>query len=197
MDHDPRDRTITTLVAIVQTMMPELYCDAPDNTRRPFDDALGADDPLALAIAAALTPEEIDHAFAWGGAPRRSPDEELAVLPVAARLDGAMRGWRRPARSSPPFPSRGAPAHGTSSRRCASASRPRTATSGTEPADGAGRRAKRPLRCRGGMRKTLPVHPLRAHPPLPPHRATRAPAHTTCDPREDSHDDRPASRPPS
>ena len=41
-----------------QTMLPELYCDAPHNTQQPFDNA----------ISETLTPEEIAHAFAWAEA---------------------------------------------------------------------------------------------------------------------------------
>ena len=53
-------------------MLPELYCDAPHNTQQPFDNA----------ISETLTPEEIAHAFAWAEASFRSPDEELAAIPV-------------------------------------------------------------------------------------------------------------------
>ena len=86
MDHNEPDRKIAALTAIVQTMVPELYCDAPHNSRRPFDNAVSDDDPLALAISQTLTPDEIAHAFAWAKAPHRSPHEELAAIPVVPCL---------------------------------------------------------------------------------------------------------------
>ena len=71
--HRLPDQTIT---------LDSLYCDAPHNTQQPFDNAISDDDPLALAISETLTPEEIAHAFAWAEASFRSPDKELAAIPV-------------------------------------------------------------------------------------------------------------------
>ena len=92
MDHNETDRKIAALTAIVQTMLPELYCDAPHNTQQPFDNAVSDDDPLALAISETLTPDEIAHAFAWAKAPLRSPDEELAAIPVVPCLGAQHQG---------------------------------------------------------------------------------------------------------
>ena len=86
MDHNARDRKIAALTAIVQTMMSELFCDAPHNTPAPFENAVSDDDPLALAIGNTLTPDEIAHAFAWVNASLRSRDEALAAMPVVRCL---------------------------------------------------------------------------------------------------------------
>ena len=91
MDHDDCDQKIAALTAIVQTMMPELYWDVPDNAAQPFHDAVRDDDPLALAISETLTPQEIAHAFAWGDARLRSPDDDLAAIPVVPFLGAEQR----------------------------------------------------------------------------------------------------------
>ena len=64
MDHDDPHRKLAILTAIVQTMMPELCADAPHDAAQASHNAVRDDDPLALAISATLTPEQIAHAFA-------------------------------------------------------------------------------------------------------------------------------------
>ena len=87
MDSNDSNPSIAALIAIVQTMLPELYAGG----RKQFAEAVRDDDPLALAINNTLDAEAIAEGFAWSGASPRSPSAELAAIPVGAFLGAAQR----------------------------------------------------------------------------------------------------------
>jgi hypothetical protein len=91
MDHNDRGRKIAVLTAIVQTMMAKQYGHTCDDGPEEFERAGNDDDPLALAISATLSPEEIAHAFAWSDARMRSADDELRAIPVVPYLSSEHR----------------------------------------------------------------------------------------------------------
>ena len=91
MNHiDPKSK-IARLIAVIQTMMPELCWNAPHNAAQGFHNAARDDDPLALAINEILTPEEIAEAFAWPRAALGSADAELAAMPVIPYLSARQQ----------------------------------------------------------------------------------------------------------
>ena len=87
MQPDDSNPSIAALTAIVQTMLPELYSDGPQQ----FDEAVRDDEPLALAIGNTLCADAIAEGFAWSGASPRSPDAELGAIPAAAFISAAQR----------------------------------------------------------------------------------------------------------
>ena len=91
MDHNDRGRKIAVLTAIVQTMMAKQYGHTCDDGPEEFERAGNNDDPLALAIGATLSPEEIAHAFAWNDDRLRTADDELRAIPVVPYLSGEQR----------------------------------------------------------------------------------------------------------
>ena len=91
MDQNDRDRKIAVLTAIVQTMMAKQYGHTRDDGPEEFERAGNNDDPLALAIGATLSPEEIAHAFAWNDRRLRTADDELGAIPVVPYLSAEQR----------------------------------------------------------------------------------------------------------
>ena len=91
MDQNDRDRKIAALTAIVQTMMAKQYGHTGDDGPEEFERAGNNDDPLALAIGATLSPEEIAHAFAWNDRRLRTADDELGAIPVVPYLSAEQR----------------------------------------------------------------------------------------------------------
>ena len=85
MDQNDPDRKIAVLTAIVQTMLTKQY------GQEEFERAGNQDDPLALAISATLSPEEITRGFAWNDGSLRSADDELRAIPVVPWLSADQR----------------------------------------------------------------------------------------------------------
>ncbi len=92
MDEDRTRRKITSLKAITQAMLHEVYWESGSESRRDrFDLRLEDDDALAMAIANELDADELARAFDWIDAVFASGRDELAANPVTPHLSEEQR----------------------------------------------------------------------------------------------------------
>ena len=85
-------RKVAALTAIIQTLLPELFCkvgEEPDE--RLFVEMVKQGDPVSMAIANELTPEEIAAAFGWRDQPNGTMETEIRAMPVMAVLGEEQR----------------------------------------------------------------------------------------------------------
>ena len=89
-------RKVAALTAIIQTLLPELFCkvgEEPDE--RLFVEMVKQGDPVSMAIANELTPEEIAAAFGWRDQPNGTMETEIRAMPVKAVLGEEQREGAR------------------------------------------------------------------------------------------------------
>ena len=89
-------RKVAALTAIIQTLLPEVFCkvgEEPDE--RLFVEMVTQGDPVSMAIANELTPEEIAAAFGWRDQPNGTMETEIRAMPVMVVLGEEQREGAR------------------------------------------------------------------------------------------------------
>ena len=92
MDEKEARRKIAALIAIIQTMIQEVYSGTGEKGGRELLNLqLEEDELLAMTIGNELTEEEIDRAFSWVGEAYGSSRDEIAASPVAPHVSEEQR----------------------------------------------------------------------------------------------------------
>ena len=92
MEENAASRQVAALKAIVQTVIPDLYSSRKERRDQEcFFEMVRDDDPVSMAIANALTEDEIAAAFSWGDGTDESVESEFRTTPVTPFLTEEQR----------------------------------------------------------------------------------------------------------